>query len=127
MYALFVMSAPIDLPEDLESLRALVLRQHASLDANEQQLAEQAELIRCLEEYVRLLKHQRFGRSSERHPEAQLGLFNEAEVAADDVEKEEGVAGEIPIPAHTRRRHGGRRPIPAFLPRVEILHDLDAS
>jgi transposase len=128
------MSAPIELPEDLESLRALVLRQHAELTekssllgAHQQQLAEQAEQIRCLEEYVRLLKHQRFGRSSERHPEAQLGLFNEAEVAADDAEKEEGVADEIPIPAHPRRRCGGRRPIPAFLPRVEILHDLDAS
>jgi transposase len=110
-----VENAPIDLPEDLESLRALALRQHAeliekssALDAHQEQLAEQAEQIRCLEEYVRLLKHQRFGRSSERHPEAQLGMFNEAEVASDAAEKEE-------------------RPLPAWIPRIEIVHDLDEA
>ena len=128
--------APIELPEDPGALRALALRQHDELDEKSralgaqqqrvdeqaQQLAGQAEQIRQLEEYVRLLKHQRFGRSSERHPEAQLGLFNEAEVDTDAAEKED--ASETLIPAHTRRTRGGRRPLPAWIPRVEILHDL---
>jgi len=127
-----VRSAPIELPSDPEALRALALRQHAelaekssALDASQQQLAEQAEQIRWLEEYVRLLKHQRFGRSSERHPEAQLGMFNEAEVETDAAEQEE--ASETLIAAHTRRAQGGRRPLPAWIPRLEIVHDLDAS
>jgi len=131
-----VQGAPIELPEDPGALRALALRQHDELDEKSralgaqqqrvdeqaQQLAGQAEQIRQLEEYVRLLKHQRFGRSSERHPEAQLGLFNEAEVDTDAAEKED--ASETLIPAHTRRTRGGRRPLPAWIPRVEILHDL---
>ena len=100
-------------------MRALLLRQHA-------ELAEQAEQIRWLEEYVRLLRHQRFGRSSERHPEAQLGMFNEAEVDTDAAEKEEEASGTL-IAAHTRRPRGGRRPLPAWIPRVEIVHDLEDS
>ena len=72
---------------------------------------------------MRLLKHQRFGRSSERHPEAQLGMFNEAEVETDAAEKEEEASG-VAIAAHTRQARGGRRPLPAWIPRVEILDDL---
>lgn len=111
-------SPPIEIPEDPESMRALLLRQHA-------ELAEKSEQIRCLEEYVRLLKHQRFGRSSERHPETQLGMFNEAEVASDAAEKEQEAANGVEIAAHTRRARGGRRPLPAWIPRIEIVHDLD--
>ncbi len=118
-----------DLPEDVETLRALVIEQQAALhtqgqrvEAQAEQLAEQEEQIRQLEEYVRLLKHQRFGRTSERQTEAQLGLFNEAEALCDAAEKED--AGETLVPAHTRRARGGRRPLPAWIPRVEIVHDL---
>ena len=108
-------SAPIEIPDDLESMRALLLRQHA-------ELVEQAEQIRQLEEYVRLLKHHRFGRTSERHSEAQLGMFNEAEIESDAAETEEESG--VEIAAHTRRPRGGRRPLPAWIPRVEIVHDL---
>jgi transposase len=51
-----------------------------------------------------------------------MGLFNEAETLCDEAADEEEVG--IEVPAHTRRKRGGRRPLPAFLPRVEILHDL---
>jgi len=115
---------PVDLPEDIESLRDLAFRQ---LEQNAQQLdqiTEQSERIAFLEEYVRLLKHQRFGRSSEKGHKNQLGLFNEAECAADAFEVEEAEADEtVAVPAHVRRK-SGRRPIPAEIPRVEILHDL---
>ena len=107
---------PVDLPKDIESLRALALRQQAELDQNAQQLerlAEQTERIAFLEEYIRLLKHQRFGRSSEKSSLSQLGLFNEAECTADAFEaKEVGVDETIAVPAHTRRKRG-RRPIPS--------------
>jgi len=82
-----------------------------------------------LAEYVRLLKHQRFGRSSERSdPVEQRGVFNKAEVVA-DVEgagEPEGDEDTIEVPAH-RRRRGGRRPLPEHLPRVEVLRDLEDS
>jgi transposase len=132
---------PVGLPEDVESLRALALRQQAQLEQleererrleeqtarlrrQEEQLTEQSERIEFLEEYIRLLKHQRFGRSSEKSSTSQIGLFNEAECAADASDTEAAEADEtIAVPAHTRRKRG-RRPIPAEIPRVEILHDL---
>jgi hypothetical protein len=46
-----------ELPDDVDALRALALRQQAELDA-------QAAQIRQLEEFVRLLRHQRFGSPS---------------------------------------------------------------
>ncbi|MFQ5700202.1 MAG: IS66 family transposase, partial [Myxococcota bacterium] len=36
----------------------------------------------------------------------------------------EDAASTIEVPSHTRRQRGGRRPLPDFLPREEILHDL---
>lgn len=123
--------ASVDLPDDVPTLQALVLEQQGQLEEKttqlqdqEERLTEQAERIDLLEEYVRLLKHKRFGRSSEKSDAAQLGLFNEAECAVDDLDPEEVERGEtVTVPAHTRRKPG-RRPLPAELPRVEILHDL---
>jgi len=95
------------LPQDVEVLRAMI--------------AERDLEIAQLREYVRLLKSQRFGASSERTHRDQLGLFNEAEsIAAGEAEEE---ALEIGVAAHTRTRRG-RRPLPAWMPREEILHDL---
>jgi len=119
MLRVTVSIAPIELPEDLESLRELAHRQ-------QRELAEQAEQIRWLEEYVRLLKHQRFGRRSEQASDEQLRMFNEAEAAAGVAEEEEAPEAEISVAAHTRRPRG-RKPLPAWIPRVEILHDLSEA
>jgi len=112
-----------ELPDDVDALRALALQQQTELDAKSERIDAQAAQIRQLEEYVRLLKHLRFGRTSEKTPREQCGLFNEAEVAADSAEKEEDVAPGVAVAGHTRSPRG-RRPLPDFLPRVEILHDL---
>jgi len=124
-----VTSAARELPDDVDALRALALHQQTELDAQSDALAErarrideQAAQIRQLEEYVRLLRHQRFGRTSEKASREQLGLFNEAEVAADAAEKDDATDG-VEVAAHTRSPRG-RRPLPSFLPRVEIVHDL---
>ena len=113
---------PAELPETIEELRALVFLQQEN---HEVELSERNEEISQLREYIRLLKSQRFGARSERSHISQLGLFNEAEAIADedDAQTESDVAT-IEVPAHTRRKRGGRRPLPAFLPREEILHDL---
>ncbi|RLA16221.1 MAG: IS66 family transposase [Gammaproteobacteria bacterium] len=98
------------LPDDVESLKTLVIERDLE--------------IQQLREYVRLLKSQRFGASSERIHRDQLGLFNEAEQILDmDIEKDEHEEALIEVPSHTRAR-GGRRPLPAWMPREEILHDL---
>jgi transposase len=117
-----VSQAPLALPEDLDALRDLALRQQT-------ELAEQAEQIRWLEEYVRLLRHQRFGRRSEQgEGDTQQGrLFNEAEATqGEEAAAEESEPETIPVEGHARRKHG-RRPLPAWIPRLEILHDLSEA
>jgi transposase len=118
-------TTPAELPDTIEELRALVLLQQEKQTHHEVELSERNEEISQLREYIRLLKSQRFGASSERSPSSQLGLFNEAESIVDEDEGLEGrEAPTIEVPAHTRRKRGGRKALPAFLPREEIVHDL---
>jgi len=121
---LAVMSAtePLDLPEDPEALKALIVQmrhQHART------LATRDTLITQLNERTRLLLAQRFGAKSERLVSAQLGLFNEAEALAEaaPAAQEPTLAEIIEVPAH-RRRRGKRAPLPEHLPRVDIVHEL---
>ena len=82
--------------------------------------------IEQLREQIALLRHKLFSPKSERSPEdadsPQLAMFNEAEelveqpAAVDESEAEEVVA-----PA---KRRGKRKPLPANLPRVEIVHEV---
>ncbi len=110
------------LPDDIESLHALVREQDALLSQRDVTIEEYGREIEQLREYVRLLKSQRFSASSERSHSNQLGLFNEAEQILDtaEVEVEEEV---LMVPAPTRAKRG-RRPLPSWMERVEVLHDL---
>lgn len=117
------------LPDDVDDLKALVLKvMEANHSLREDVVAKQSVLdeqqaeIDLLREQLRLLVHKRFGQSSEKTPEEQLRLFNEAEASADEFEGEEPEA-RIPVKGHTRARKG-RRPLPESLPRVEVIHDL---
>ena len=111
------------LPDEIDALRAFALQQQREIETHRERIDAQAAEIQQLREYVRLLKHHRFGRTSEQADPAQRGLFNEAEIASDAAEKEDADEG-IEVAAHTRSPRG-RKPLPAFLPRVEIVHDLD--
>ena len=102
-----------DLPENIDALKALIV-------VNEQMLLEKEQRIAVLEEQLRLLMHKRFGASSERASDDQLGLFNEAEATA---ETPAGDDTETTVPEHKRKKPG-RRPLPADLPRIVIEHDL---
>lgn len=68
-------TTPAELPETIEELRALVVLQQEN---HEVELSERNDEIGQLREYIRPLKSQRFGVSSERSPSSQMGLFNEA-------------------------------------------------
>jgi transposase len=120
----------IDLPDDPEALRELALRQQEQIHAQLHQLDEKASLIdaqaeelRTLREYIRLLKHQRFGRKSEQANEAQIWLFNEAEATVPETDPGEEADDSVFVEGHTRKKRG-RKPLPDWIPRVEILHDL---
>jgi len=119
-------TTPAELPDSIEELRALVLLQQEKhevvISERDIEISEHKEEISQLREYIRLMRSQRFGPRSERSVADQLGLFNEAEVLCNA--PDEGGEDTTLIPAHARRKRGGRRPLPAFLPREEILHDL---
>lgn len=93
------------LPENLAQAHQLIVRQQAR--------------IAWFEEQFRLLKHQKYGASSEA-ASPQSALFNEAEVLATP-----GVAPvDKPAAATSPRAKPGRKPLPQNLPRITIVHDL---
>lgn len=119
------------LPEDVPSLKEIIFsfeefrqeneRRHLDLDQNISELRERNAL---LEEQLRLYRAMLYGRKSEKQGEEeknQLGLFNEAEETADASLEEK--PEEITVPSHARRK-SGRKPLPADLPREEVIHDL---
>jgi transposase len=116
------------LREDNERLKQIALA-HEQLKSEHQQTVERKVL---LEEEVRWLKAQYWGRSTqssdaaEQNPD-QAMLFNEAEVlaaieAADEAHRERTTK----IDAHERKRSADahRHAIPEHFPRIEIEHDL---
>ncbi len=117
-----------DIPSSVEALQQRVLEQQAVLDAQQATIDEQNERISWLEEWNRLLKSHRFASRSEKMAPEQGHLFNEAEVEAGAAEVDEIDAPEeeIDVPAH-KRRQGGRRPLPDFLPVEERVHDLSEA
>ena len=102
-----MLSESNNLPDDAQSLKEIISSQQQQIDH--------------LQEMVRLLKNELFGRKSEVLPAVnpnQLQLFKPDETAepvlADD---------DITVPEHTRKKRG-RKPLPEDLPRVEVLHDI---
>ena len=74
-----------------------------------------------LQEMVRLLQNEVFGRKSEVRPVIdpnQLQLFAPTETV-EPVQPDESIT----INGHTRKKRG-RKPLPEDLPRIEVLHDL---
>jgi transposase len=113
------------LPEDIESLKQTIAEMTAAQAELEQKYRLQ---IDYLQERIRLLQNELFGRKTEKRPPSedskQLKLFNEAEVLCPEAaDKDEKAAKTLEIPAHTRKKPK-RKPLPKDLPRVEVIHDL---
>jgi transposase len=109
------------LPDDIDALKALVL-------VNQQQLAAKDNHIAILEEKLRLASQKRFGASSEKADDDQLGLFNEVEATAsapDDASGADAVNSTV-VGEHTRKTPG-RKPLPDHLPRTRVEHDIAES
>ena len=107
------------LPDDLITLKALIVHERAT---HTTALSARDEEIERLRAQMRVLLAQRFGAKSERVVEdsPQLDLFNEAEAEADTVDD---TATVTTVAGHTRVR-GHRRPLPSHLPREDVVHDL---
>lgn len=106
------------LPDDPEELKRIIIR----LQREQKRSSQEIDLLR---EQIRLLYAKLFGKKSEKRAEEstnpQLSLFDMPEPAGIEPERED-----VNIPAHTRQKRG-RRPLPAELPRVEVIHDIDEA
>jgi len=132
-------NAPLP-PSDIDDIAELRRR----LIASETALAQKSYLIDKLEEIIARLQHRQWGASSERHPDqAELSLFEEAEViamggggdGADDGGDTDAAGDEASNggdedaaastkPAKPTGTRGGRRSLPKDLERVRVEHAL---
>jgi len=116
------------LREEIQRLKALE-QSHEQL---KKELAQKTERTMLLEEELKWLKAQYYGRSThnsdaaEENPDQRM-LFNEAEVlAAIEAADAAHAARTTTVEAHARKRSpdSGRKAIPEHFPRIVIEHDL---
>ncbi|MBN2975172.1 IS66 family transposase [Pseudomonas lactucae] len=110
-----MISMPKDLPDDPALLKQLLEQMLIERESNKGRIVH-------LEEENALLRQRLFGRKSEQTADLatpQLALFNEAESIAEPVD--EDVEEEVVAPG---KRRGKRKPLPADLPRIEVIHEL---
>ena len=98
------------LPDDPVLLKQMLLLAHGK--------------VAQLQEQIALLRHQLFSPKSERSPEdadsPQLAMFNEAEELIDAA----AAPSETEAVVAPAKRRGKRKPLPANLPRVDVIHEL---
>jgi len=107
-----MISVPDNLPDEPAALKLLLSQLQAK--------------VAHLQEENALLRQRLFGRKSEQTPDAttpQLALFNEAESLAEPLADDADDVVEEAV-APTSKRRGKRKPLPAELPRVEVIHEL---
>ena len=101
------------LPDDAAALKDIIVFQQEKY----------GERIDYLEQMVRLLQKEIFGRKSEKHvlpDQEQRQLFDPVTEPESDHRLSED---QIVIPEHTRKKRG-RKSLPADLPRVDVIHDI---
>jgi len=119
-----MISVPESLPDDPTALKQLLAKVLSSAQKLAQDKDEQIERLR---EQNALLIQRLFGRKSEQSvdPDSpQLVMFNEAEQLAEGpalASEETDESEEVVAPV---KRRGKRKPLPAELPRVEVIHEL---
>jgi transposase len=130
---LFVSPAADSLPDDIETLKAMVLAERAARLAAEAEARTRALLIEKLKFTIAKLRHERFGQSSERGAlleqlELQLaGLEEDASQAEAAAQMAAAAAREKVAVRGFERRRPARRPLPEHLPRERVVHPPPAA
>lgn len=105
------------LPDDADQLKEMIACFQSDLQKSQEQ-------VHYLQERIRLLQNELFGRKSEKRyfeDNRQMPIFEQSH--GDQEVFKSPVDDTIVVPAHKRRKRG-RKPLPENLPRVEIIHDL---
>ena len=117
---------PETLPDDPILLKQLLLSLHEQVSAKDQEMLVKDGQIEHLREQNALLLQRLFGRKSEQtaDPDSpQQDMFNEAESLTEAEPVAPAAKAEEEVVAPVKRR-GKRKPLPAELPRVEVIHEL---
>jgi transposase len=106
-------SLPKQLPDDIDSLKALVAEQTARNTQLDRENARLGAKVLSLQEQLNLALARRYAASSEKLSPDQIRLFDEAEV---EVQEELAEDETVTVPEH-RRKKRGRKKLPDTLPR----------
>ena len=103
---------------DIDELKETLLSLAGECDQKERNYQSE---IKILNEQIKSLQDRLFGRKTEKihKPDGQLSLFDMPEPDLPIQEEPEAVT----IKEHTRKRRGCK-PLPANLPRIEVIHEL---
>jgi len=127
-------AAPDSLPDDVATLKAMVLEAQAKARNAEAEVRARELLIEQMKFAIAKLKHERFGQSSERHAvleQLELSLADlqedasQAEAAA-QMAANAATSAKITVQAFERRKPT-RRPLPAHLPRERVVYPSPAA
>lgn len=113
-YYRYMVNIPELLPDDIETLKALLLEQHIRNTQLEAQ-------VLTLQEQLNRALAKRYAASSEKCSPDQLRLFNEAEL--ESTQADEDAQSTLFIEAHPRKKRG-RKKLPMALPRVDMIYEL---
>jgi transposase len=126
-----VTTAADPLPDDIATLKAMLLAERASRLAAETQAKTWALEIEKLKLTIAKLRHERFGASSERSArllaQLELQLADLEETAAEVETAAEIASSPRAEPRGVTRRKPARRPLPDHLPRERVVHPAPAA
>ena len=121
------MAVDAPLPDDVETLKAMLLAERA---AHRTELREQALHIEQLKQTIARLRHDRFGQSSERRAlleQLELQLFELEEDLAQTETRAEIAAPQSVAVQSFERRKPARRPLPEHLPRERVVYPVPSA
>ena len=106
-----------NLPDNAADLKNLIGDMSDKIKRVEQENA-------FLREQLNLLTYKKFGQKSEKYlPDDyyfQRSLYDDGEEEVEEKPEE----NEVVVPQHVRKKKTGRKPLPADLPREEVIHDI---
>ncbi len=122
-----MLTTNLSITNDSSQLQIIVTDLHKKL-ADSSQRERQYEIENnLLREQIRILRFRLFGRKSEKflveEESGQGNLFDDVEIKEGSDTEAEGEE-QIEVISHSRKKKGGRKPLPADLPREEVIHDL---